>query len=55
MLTKLGVQVTFVLSVKRHHLRFLPANQREGEGRNGNIPAGTVVDTGVTDPRGKPE
>lgn len=42
--------VTFIVVQKRHHTRFMPANEREGVGRCKNIPPGTTVDTVVTHP-----
>lgn len=42
--------VTFIVVQKRHHTRFMPANDREGVGRAKNIPPGTTVDTVVTHP-----
>lgn len=45
-------QITFVLCAKRHHVRFFPS-PRDAEGKAQNVPAGTVVDSGVTDPRGE--
>uniref|UniRef100_A0A023G7R7 Putative germ-line stem cell division protein hiwi/piwi n=1 Tax=Amblyomma triste TaxID=251400 RepID=A0A023G7R7_AMBTT len=42
--------VTFIVVQKRHHTRFMPANDREGVGRCKNIPPGTTVDTVVTHP-----
>lgn len=42
--------ITFIVVQKRHHTRFMPANEREGVGRCKNIPPGTTVDTVVTHP-----
>ncbi|XP_049523406.1 protein argonaute-2-like isoform X2 [Dermacentor silvarum] len=42
--------VTFIVVQKRHHTRFMPANERDGVGRAKNIPPGTTVDTVVTHP-----
>lgn len=42
--------VTFIVVQKRHHTRFMPANERDGVGRCKNIPPGTTVDTVVTHP-----
>lgn len=42
--------VTFIVVQKRHHTRFMPANEYEGVGRAKNIPPGTTVDTVVTHP-----
>lgn len=47
-------QLTLILSVKRHHQRFFvpeAATARAGA-TVPNIPAGCVVDSFVTDPRG---
>lgn len=46
---KIEAEITFIIVAKRHHLRFFPVNPRDGD-RNGNLPAGTVVDQGVTHP-----
>eukprot|EP00640_Fibrocapsa_japonica_P002962 CAMPEP_0113935646 /NCGR_PEP_ID=MMETSP1339-20121228/2767_1 /TAXON_ID=94617 /ORGANISM="Fibrocapsa japonica" /LENGTH=264 /DNA_ID=CAMNT_0000937873 /DNA_START=40 /DNA_END=834 /DNA_ORIENTATION=- /assembly_acc=CAM_ASM_000762 len=43
-------KLTFVVVQKRHHTRFFVKNRDDGD-RSGNIPAGTVVDTGVCHPR----
>ncbi|XP_067145126.1 protein argonaute-2-like [Centruroides vittatus] len=42
--------ITFIITGKRHHTRFLPENPRDGVGRPGNIPPGTTVDTDVVHP-----
>ncbi|KAL1475579.1 hypothetical protein MTO96_003553 [Rhipicephalus appendiculatus] len=42
--------LTFVVVQKRHHTRFMPANEREGVGKCRNVPPGTTVDTVVTHP-----
>jgi len=39
--------VTYVVCQKRHHTRLFVQNPRDGD-RSGNVPAGTVVDQGVT-------
>jgi len=39
--------ITFIISQKRHHTRLFVQNPRDGD-RSGNVPAGTVVDTGIT-------
>jgi eukaryotic translation initiation factor 2C len=41
--------ITFVLVQKRHHTRFF-VNSNADADRSGNIPAGTVVDTGCVHP-----
>ncbi|ORY31025.1 putative Argonaute-like protein [Naematelia encephala] len=44
-------KVTFVICAKRHAMRFFAANPADiGGDRTGNLPAGTVVDSGVTHP-----
>jgi len=45
-------KITFVIVQKRHHARFFVsgASSRDAD-RSGNVPAGTVVDTGVVHPR----
>lgn len=42
--------ITFIVVQKRHHTRLFPVNERDGVGRNKNVPPGTLVDTGVTHP-----
>ena len=41
--------ITMILVQKRHHTRFIPVESRDAD-RSGNIPAGTVVDTGICHP-----
>lgn len=42
--------ITFLTVQKRHHTRFMPRDGRDGCGKAGNIPPGTVVDTVITHP-----
>ena len=42
--------VTFLVVQKRHHTRFFPMSREDEDGRNRNVPAGTVVDTKITHP-----
>lgn len=42
-------KISFILVQKRHHTRFFTATPQDAD-RSGNIPAGTVVDTGVCHP-----
>jgi eukaryotic translation initiation factor 2C len=42
--------VTFLVVQKRHHTRFFPTSDRDADGKNRNVPAGTVVDTQITHP-----
>ncbi|ORY54376.1 ribonuclease H-like domain-containing protein [Leucosporidium creatinivorum] len=44
-------KLTYIVCVKRHHLRFFGSDPSAQEGRNQNIPAGTVIDDAVVDPR----
>lgn len=46
---KFTPKITFILVQKRHHTRFFTADARDAD-RSGNIPAGTVVDTGCIHP-----
>jgi eukaryotic translation initiation factor 2C len=48
---KLGFTPTITLIIvgKRHHVRFFPRSENEGD-RSGNCPAGTVVDSDVVNP-----
>ncbi|KAK9511703.1 hypothetical protein O3M35_000311 [Rhynocoris fuscipes] len=40
--------ITFLVVQKRHHTRFFPTRKEDCDGRNRNVPAGTVVDTQIT-------
>ncbi|KAG8228778.1 Argonaute-2 [Ladona fulva] len=42
-------KITFLVVQKRHHTRFFPSPDI-ADGRNGNVPAGTIVDTKITHP-----
>jgi eukaryotic translation initiation factor 2C len=42
-------KVTFLVVQKRHHTRFFPRPE-DADGRNKNVPAGTVVDREITHP-----
>ncbi|KAG8228779.1 hypothetical protein J437_LFUL006657 [Ladona fulva] len=42
-------KITFLVVQKRHHTRFFPSRDI-ADGRNGNVPAGTIVDTEITHP-----
>ena len=42
--------ITFLVVQKRHNTRLFPENPRDGVGRMGNVPPGTVVDTEITHP-----
>jgi eukaryotic translation initiation factor 2C len=48
---ELGItpKITIIVVGKRHHVRFFPQNERDGD-RSGNCPAGTVVDRAVAHP-----
>nr|QVD39219.1 Argonaute 2 [Schistocerca gregaria] len=43
--------ITFLVVQKRHHTRFFPKKREDEDGRNKNVPAGTIVDTSITHPR----
>ena len=38
--------ITYIVAQKRHNTRLFVSNPQDGEGRNKDVPAGTVVDTG---------
>ncbi|XP_023209689.1 protein argonaute-2-like isoform X4 [Centruroides sculpturatus] len=42
--------ITFIVIDKRHHTRLLPTDPRDGVGRPGNVPPGTIVDTNIVHP-----
>ncbi|XP_053679147.1 protein argonaute-2 [Anopheles nili] len=42
--------VTFIVVQKRHHTRFFPTQSCPTEGRNNNVPPGTIVDREITTP-----
>ena len=42
--------ITFIVVQKRHHTRLFCSNEKEQQGKSGNIPAGTTVDSGITHP-----
>nr|AEF32754.1 ALG-6 [Ascaris suum] len=41
--------ITFIAVQKNHHTRLFCADRRNMSGRSGNVPAGTIVDSGITD------
>ncbi|XP_046666573.1 protein argonaute-2-like [Homalodisca vitripennis] len=43
--------VTFLVVQKRHHTRFFPTRREDEDGKNKNVPPGTIVDTMITHPR----
>ncbi|XP_049838936.1 protein argonaute-2-like [Schistocerca gregaria] len=43
--------ITFLVVQKRHHTRFFPKRPEDSDGKNNNVPAGTIVDTKITHPR----
>ncbi|KRX65228.1 Protein argonaute-2 [Trichinella sp. T9] len=43
--------ITYVAVQKRHHTRLFCAERRDMQGKSGNIPAGTAVDSGITHPQ----
>ncbi|XP_025603016.2 protein argonaute-2-like isoform X2 [Athalia rosae] len=42
--------ITFLVVQKRHHVRLFPTDPKNSDDRNGNVQAGTVVDTVITHP-----
>ncbi|CAN8071716.1 unnamed protein product [Agarophyton chilense] len=45
---KMRPNITYIIVTKRHHARFFPGGREHSDGKSGNIPPGTVVDSGVT-------
>ncbi|KAG6866468.1 hypothetical protein C0991_003986 [Blastosporella zonata] len=45
----INAKITIIVVGKRHHVRFFPQSEREGD-RSGNCPAGTVVDRDIAHP-----
>ncbi|KAK0210005.1 argonaute-like protein [Desarmillaria ectypa] len=43
-------KITFIVVGKRHHTKLTPKNDRDKDARSGNLPPGTVVDQGITNP-----
>lgn len=43
--------VTFLVVQKRHHTRFFPLKKEDEDGKNRNVPAGTIVDSTITHPQ----
>lgn len=43
-------KITFIVVQKRHHARFFPVGNCPTEGRNNNLPPGTIVDRHITAP-----
>jgi len=46
---KINPKITIIVVGKRHHVRFFPQNERDGD-KSGNCQAGTVVDREVSHP-----
>ncbi|KAF8788013.1 protein argonaute-4-like [Argiope bruennichi] len=42
--------ITFIVVQKRHHVRFMPQDERMGAGKMRNVPPGTTVDNTVVHP-----
>lgn len=42
--------ISFFVVQKRHHIRLFPADSRNSDDRNGNVQAGTIVDSEITHP-----
>lgn len=48
--TNAKITVTFIVVQKRHHTRFFPGPRCPKDGKNQNVPPGTVVDKYITSP-----
>ncbi|KAM0790571.1 hypothetical protein ACM66B_004439 [Microbotryomycetes sp. NB124-2] len=42
--------LTFIIVGKRHHISLFPKNPADADRKNGNVKAGTIVDTDITSP-----
>lgn len=49
--TEYKPNVTFLVVQKRHHTRFFPLKKEDEDGKNRNVPAGTIVDSTITHPK----
>lgn len=43
--------LSMIVIQKRHHTRLFPTSDRDSDRKTGNVPAGTVVDSGICHPR----
>nr|XP_012231083.1 PREDICTED: protein argonaute-2 isoform X1 [Linepithema humile]XP_012231084.1 PREDICTED: protein argonaute-2 isoform X1 [Linepithema humile] len=48
--TPKDIEITCLIVQKRHHVRLFPTRQQDSDDRNGNVKAGTIVDTEITHP-----
>lgn len=42
--------ITFLVVQKRHHTRMFPKHSADFDGKFGNVPSGTIIDTQITHP-----
>ncbi|GAB1863530.1 Eukaryotic translation initiation factor 2C 2 [Camponotus japonicus] len=47
---KSDIEITCLIVQKRHHVRLFPTSSKDTDDRNGNVKAGTIVDSEITHP-----
>lgn len=47
---KINPKITIIVVGKRHHVRFFPRNENEGDRKSKNCPAGLVIDRAIVNP-----
>ncbi|GJN91402.1 hypothetical protein Rhopal_004423-T1 [Rhodotorula paludigena] len=43
-------KITFIVCGKKHHISIFPDRPQDSDGKTGNVPAGTTIDTVITSP-----
>jgi len=47
---KSDIEITCLIVQKRHHVRLFPTSSKDTDDKNGNVKAGTIVDSEITHP-----